>query len=192
MRRKEQSMDLAIDLASMVLPTPGTSSIRRWPSAIRHTRASRTSCSLPWITCRMLSAMVENEDAKRSQSLGSLRATTTPPGSIRSAILSPNTRTNPPRFHRGPFPGTSQARLNFRRVKKGEDGTTPPSSSLKSPRAAPLVGLDSPRYGGAQSGGLHHTDGVQPSSRANYTHVIRGKSSIAGNVAGPPDVLSRE
>ena len=87
-RRNEQSMDLAMDLASMVFPTPGTSSINRWPSATRQTRASRTSCSLPWITCLMLSATCEKEEAKRSQSPASLRATTTPPGSARSAILS--------------------------------------------------------------------------------------------------------
>ena len=34
MRRNEQSIDRAIALASIVLPTPGTSSISRWPSAI--------------------------------------------------------------------------------------------------------------------------------------------------------------
>ena len=35
MRRNEQSIDRAIALASIVLPTPGTSSISRWPSAIK-------------------------------------------------------------------------------------------------------------------------------------------------------------
>ena len=38
MRRKSQPMERAIARASMVLPTPGTSSIKRWPS---HISASR-------------------------------------------------------------------------------------------------------------------------------------------------------
>ena len=45
-RRNEQSIDRAIALASIVLPTPGTSSISRCPSAIRATSARRISCVL--------------------------------------------------------------------------------------------------------------------------------------------------
>ena len=50
MRRTEQSMDRASALASMVLPTPGTSSISRWPSASRTVSESRTTSGLPSIT----------------------------------------------------------------------------------------------------------------------------------------------
>ena len=39
MRCIEPSIDWAIALASEVLPTPGTSSISRWPSASRQTSA---------------------------------------------------------------------------------------------------------------------------------------------------------
>ena len=39
MRLTVQSTDLASDLASIVLPTPGTSSMRRWPSASSTVRA---------------------------------------------------------------------------------------------------------------------------------------------------------
>ncbi len=49
-RRNEQSMERAIALASIVLPTPGTSSISRWPSATRATSASRISPCLPRTT----------------------------------------------------------------------------------------------------------------------------------------------
>ena len=47
MRRNVQPRLRAIALASMVLPMPGTSSIRRWPRHSRATRARRTSWCLP-------------------------------------------------------------------------------------------------------------------------------------------------
>src|SRR5689334_17481991 len=43
--------------ASEVLPSPGTSSSSRWPSASSATTASRTTSGLPWMTCSTLSAM---------------------------------------------------------------------------------------------------------------------------------------
>src|SRR6266511_4106012 len=46
MRRNVQSSERARDFASIVLPTPGTSSIRRWPSQSRVTRQSLISSSL--------------------------------------------------------------------------------------------------------------------------------------------------
>src|SRR5205807_2023380 len=46
MRRNVQSSERASDLASIVLPTPGTSSISRCPSQRRVTRQSRISSSL--------------------------------------------------------------------------------------------------------------------------------------------------
>lgn len=49
-RRTEQSMERARALASMVLPTPGTSSISRCPSASSTVNASRTISGLPSIT----------------------------------------------------------------------------------------------------------------------------------------------
>ena len=49
-RRNEQSIDRAIDFASIVLPTPGTSSISRCPSATSATSASLISLCLPRTT----------------------------------------------------------------------------------------------------------------------------------------------
>ena len=46
MRRKVQPIDLAKALASIVLPTPGTSSIRRWPWQMSPMSASSTSAAL--------------------------------------------------------------------------------------------------------------------------------------------------
>ena len=46
MRRTEQSVDRASALASIVLPTPGTSSISTCPSASRTVSASRTRLGL--------------------------------------------------------------------------------------------------------------------------------------------------
>src|SRR5438552_56184 len=54
MRRKVQPMLLLRALASMVLPTPGTSSMRMWPSHSKATRAMRTSACLPTMTCSTL------------------------------------------------------------------------------------------------------------------------------------------
>ena len=76
MRRKEQSMDRARALASMVFPTPGTSSMRMCPSAIRATRASWTSRPLPWITRSMFCWMAANRVANCSQSPRSFRTAT--------------------------------------------------------------------------------------------------------------------
>ena len=50
MRRNEQPMLRLSALASIVLPTPGTSSIRMWPSHSSATSAIRTSTCLPTIT----------------------------------------------------------------------------------------------------------------------------------------------
>src|ERR1035437_7946609 len=52
-RRTEQSMDFAKALASMVLPTPGTSSISRCPSASRTVIAVSITSDLPSITVAM-------------------------------------------------------------------------------------------------------------------------------------------
>ena len=57
MRRKSQPMEREMARASMVLPTPGTSSINRCPS---HSRASSVICTsrrLPMITFSTLSQM---------------------------------------------------------------------------------------------------------------------------------------
>jgi hypothetical protein len=50
MRRTEQSIDRASALESIVLPTPGTSSISRCPSASSTVSAIRTTSGLPSIT----------------------------------------------------------------------------------------------------------------------------------------------
>ena len=46
-RFQVQSIEVAIALARLVLPTPGTSSMTRWPSASRHITASSIACCLP-------------------------------------------------------------------------------------------------------------------------------------------------
>ncbi len=46
-RRIVPSMEFATALAREVLPTPGTSSMSRWPSAAMHTRARRMTSRLP-------------------------------------------------------------------------------------------------------------------------------------------------
>ena len=51
MRRHDPPIERAIALASDVLPTPGTSSMSRWPSANRHTSARCTARRLPRRTC---------------------------------------------------------------------------------------------------------------------------------------------
>jgi hypothetical protein len=53
MRRTEQSIDRASALASIVLPTPGTSSMSRCPSASKTMSASLTASALPSMTDSM-------------------------------------------------------------------------------------------------------------------------------------------
>ena len=55
-RRTEQSMERASALLSIVLPTPGTSSMSRWPSASSTTSASLATSGLPSMTVSMLAA----------------------------------------------------------------------------------------------------------------------------------------
>ena len=55
MRLNEQSSERARLWASVVLPTPGTSSIKRCPRARRHTTAISMTCGLPLMTGAMLS-----------------------------------------------------------------------------------------------------------------------------------------
>ncbi|HEX9716638.1 MAG TPA: hypothetical protein VGA93_01720, partial [Actinomycetota bacterium] len=52
---KVPSMEAAMDRASMVLPTPGTPSSRRFPSANRQTTAASTASRPPAMTCSTLS-----------------------------------------------------------------------------------------------------------------------------------------
>ena len=59
-RRHEPPVERAIALASDVLPTPGTSSMRRWPSENRHTSARCTARRLPRSTRSICAASVSN------------------------------------------------------------------------------------------------------------------------------------
>ena len=61
-------------MASIVLPTPGTSSIRTWPSANRATTHRRTASRLPWITYSTASVMRSKYAAKASKDLLAARA----------------------------------------------------------------------------------------------------------------------
>jgi hypothetical protein len=55
MRLKEQSRERARLCASVVLPTPGTSSSNKWPRASRQTTAISMTCGFPLITRAILS-----------------------------------------------------------------------------------------------------------------------------------------
>src|SRR5215207_9449520 len=72
MRPHVQSRLAATALARLVLPTPGTSSISRWPSATRQTRDRRMASSLPWTTRATLSTMA----SKASENDWTVRAAT--------------------------------------------------------------------------------------------------------------------
>ena len=56
-RRCRQSTEAATALPRLVLPTPGTSSMRRCPPAIKQVTAWRMADSLPWMTLRTLRTM---------------------------------------------------------------------------------------------------------------------------------------
>src|SRR5919109_5088331 len=84
MRLKAQPTLLASALASIVLPTPGTSSIRTWPWHSKAMRASSTSPCLPTMTRSTLATIVSATDL-RSSTIG--RSQRTP-----SQIVSPTCR----------------------------------------------------------------------------------------------------
>ena len=65
MRWQVPPIERAIALASDVLPTPGTSSMRRWPSASRQTSARWICSRLPWMTCSTLSSERGEQAAER-------------------------------------------------------------------------------------------------------------------------------
>ena len=67
-RRTVQSIERASALASIVLPTPGTSSMSRWPSASSTTSARRTTSGLPSTTCSMLSRIRPADSCRTSRS----------------------------------------------------------------------------------------------------------------------------
>ena len=62
-RPNEQSIERASALARLVLPTPGTSSMSRWPSETRHSRTRSITSALPWMTFWMLREMAPNSSA---------------------------------------------------------------------------------------------------------------------------------
>src|SRR5690242_3276071 len=62
-REKEQSTERASALASIVFPTPGKSSMIRWPSATRQRTASRSVSSGACTTCARLSTIFWTDSA---------------------------------------------------------------------------------------------------------------------------------
>ena len=72
-----QSIDAASALARLVLPTPGTSSMSRWPSASRHITASSIGSILPCTTWAMFAVMASNSEAKRE--FGASESGSSPP-----------------------------------------------------------------------------------------------------------------
>ncbi len=72
MRWLDAAIEPAIARASDVLPTPGTSSISRWPSANSATSARRTTSRLPCSARPTLSATAANPWANQAASLSSM------------------------------------------------------------------------------------------------------------------------
>ena len=66
-RPKVPSIDAASALARLVLPTPGTSSMSRWPSETRHSSTSSITSGLPWMTRSMFSRTAPWWSAKVSR-----------------------------------------------------------------------------------------------------------------------------
>src|SRR4029453_18513700 len=62
-REKEQSIERASAFASIVFPTPGKSSMIRWPSATRQRTASRSVSSVACTTCARLSTIFWTDSA---------------------------------------------------------------------------------------------------------------------------------
>ena len=73
MRRTVQSMDFARDLASIVLPTPGTSSMSRWPSASSTVTAVRTTSGFPSMTDVIASVILRTSARTSASASGVLR-----------------------------------------------------------------------------------------------------------------------
>ncbi len=69
MRRTVASTDAASARASIVLPTPGTSSMRRCPSASRQTREARTAAGFPSMTRETDVTIASVDSAKRAASI---------------------------------------------------------------------------------------------------------------------------
>ena len=78
-------------LARLVLPTPGTSSMRRWPSASRQISASSMASVLPWTDREMFVVMTSN----RSGKVGAERSTTVTTTKGRWAGARPRGRQGP-------------------------------------------------------------------------------------------------
>ncbi len=78
-------------LARLVLPTPGTSSMRRWPSASMQISASSMASVLPWTDREMFVVMTSN----RSGKVGAVRSTTVTTTKGRWAGARPRGRQGP-------------------------------------------------------------------------------------------------
>ena len=72
-RRTVQSIERASALLSIVLPTPGTSSISRWPPASSTTSAERAISGLPSMTARCWSGSARRRRAPRRRRLAPCR-----------------------------------------------------------------------------------------------------------------------
>ena len=70
MRWNEQWMLRARDFASRVLPTPGTSSMRTWPSESSEVTTRSTTSRFPWITRSMFSAIASKWAPNQFNSAG--------------------------------------------------------------------------------------------------------------------------
>src|SRR6266540_3645775 len=199
MRRTVQSMERASALASLVLPTPGTSSISRWPSASITASASRTVAVLPSITRSMLEtmALVIASNSLPDSGLPSsswVRCEVTPfpfivasappyetPGCAFWLRRCPCCLPPAGNQHGSRLPGRANtARLVDRRRS--------PSAARRSPSARVTVRA-ADQKGGHQQGGDEHADGgLQEQRRADVGppgRWVRGVGPLAGVVVDP-------
>ena len=121
-RRNEQSIDRAIALASIVLPTPGTSSIRMCPSAIRAASASRISGCLPCTTFSTFCSMTRKPSANLCQSSVGSRVSKRTSADRRRTILLRSTSRAEPRFLRHPAQRGGPGRAPATRRREGSGG----------------------------------------------------------------------
>ena len=88
--RKEQSILAASARASRVFPTPGTSSIRTWPSASRATTASRMTSGLPSTTRPTFSISRLERESSSSREVGAVSVVVTFMRSLRLQCIWPD------------------------------------------------------------------------------------------------------
>ena len=178
MRRTEQSIERASALASLVLPTPGTSSMSRWPSASSTARASRTVAVLPSMTCSMLATMALV--AARNSSAGMRLAELVPLRCVVVTGLLPR-RSSCARAYRTPGPAVEvrdgeRSAISRRQAACCRCRSLPPSRFVSSPATRSHV---------ATSESAMSTAPLQGASRGIMRAWLGPSCSLAGRADAP-------